>query len=268
MCCFQSRLLHIVRSTWWLAGILFAAVSCQPANTATSSTNHAVANADASSSQQPRLRLLVLDDLELARDLEREWTAVEGNALSIRQTTSDEFLGQDQRRLACDVVIFPSRLLGDLAGRDWLESLKESELNEPRWQRRDTWELVRLQEAKWGQNPIAISLGMPVFVLCYREDIFSKQGLVPPSTWAEYRELAEKLSNRSILGDSTPAPEATWYGTCEPMGDHWVSEWLMARAAPYARQRSQFSTLFDYGDLRPLIDGAPFVRALVEMADA
>jgi multiple sugar transport system substrate-binding protein len=43
---------------------------------------------------------------------------------------------------------------------------------------------------------------------------------------------------------------------------------LLARAAAYAKHRSQYSTLFDYRTMMPLIAGPPFVRALQELAAA
>jgi multiple sugar transport system substrate-binding protein len=211
---------------------------------------------------------LVIDDPDLAKAVEREWVSVGGDPLTIRHVTQEEFVGQQQRRLASDAVIFPSSLLGDLAGRDWLQPLGDAELNDPRLQRRDIWDAIRLHETNWGGQTIAVPLGSPTFVLMYREDIFSRLGLSPPRTWAEYRDLAERLNDRQVLGDKDAPTAGPWSGTCEPTGIGWGAEWLLARAASYARHRSQYSTLFDYSDLRPLVDGPPFVRALEEMAAA
>jgi multiple sugar transport system substrate-binding protein len=43
---------------------------------------------------------------------------------------------------------------------------------------------------------------------------------------------------------------------------------LLARSAAYARHRSQYSTLFDFDTMTPLIDGPPFVKALEELVAA
>jgi multiple sugar transport system substrate-binding protein len=43
---------------------------------------------------------------------------------------------------------------------------------------------------------------------------------------------------------------------------------LLARAAAYAKHRSQYSALFDYRTMKPLIAGPPFIRALEELAAA
>lgn len=220
------------------------------------------------SSQPSALRILVLDDPDFARAMERQWTADGESRLTIRQLTEDEFSRQEQRRLASDVVIYPSALLGELAARDWLQPLAEKDLNDPAFQRRDIWELTRLHETNWGGRTIAVPFGSPTLVLCYRSDIFDRLGLSLPRTWSEYREVAERLSDRKIVEDEGPSPQTPWFGTCEPLGKNWAAEILLARAAPYARHRSQFSTLFDYSNMRPLIDGPPFVRALEELADA
>src|SRR5687768_3620598 len=75
------------------------------------------------------LRLLVIDDPDLARAIERQWTAHGENPLQTRLMSQQDFLKQQQRRLASDVVIYPSALIGELASRDWLQPLAEQELN-------------------------------------------------------------------------------------------------------------------------------------------
>ena len=48
----------------------------------------------------------------------------------------------------------------------------------------------------------------------------------------------------------------------------WGAKMLLARAAAYASHPSQFSTLFDYETMQPLIAGPPFERALDELVAA
>src|SRR5262249_31303270 len=52
----------------------------------------------------------------------------------------------------------------------------------------------------------------------------------------------------------------------EPLGDHWAGRVLLARAAPYARHRDHYSTLFNIDTMEPLVAGPAFVRALQELA--
>jgi ABC-type glycerol-3-phosphate transport system substrate-binding protein len=54
----------------------------------------------------------------------------------------------------------------------------------------------------------------------------------------------------------------------EPLGPGWAGTMLLARAAPYAVHRANYSALFQIDTMEPLIDGPPFVRALEEQVAA
>jgi len=107
-----------------------------------------------------------------------------------------------------------------------------------------------------------------VLVCYYRADLLEQLDRKPPKTWAEYRELAELLSVGSPGADDSPAGETLRHGTVEPLGPGWAGLVLLARAAPYARHRSYYSTLFDIDSMEPLVAGPPFVKALEELVAA
>ncbi len=48
----------------------------------------------------------------------------------------------------------------------------------------------------------------------------------------------------------------------------WAGLVLLARAAAYAKERDNYTTLFDYKTFAPTIAGPPFVRALTELVEA
>jgi multiple sugar transport system substrate-binding protein len=98
----------------------------------------------------------------------------------------------------------------------------------------------------------------------YRADLFARRLLQPPQTWTEYQQVVAQLT-REQLGDLAPAPERAWAPVCEPLAAGWAGKLLLARGATYAAHPSQFSILFDYATMEPLIDRAPFVRALEEL---
>jgi ABC-type glycerol-3-phosphate transport system substrate-binding protein len=58
------------------------------------------------------------------------------------------------------------------------------------------------------------------------------------------------------------------YGTVEPLGRGWAGLVLLARAAAYAKERDNYTTLFDERTLEPAIAGPPFVRALEDLVAA
>ena len=238
------------------------ATGCRP--TASSTT----APERSESKPSPSLRVLVIDDVELARAIERQWMAHGENPLQVRLLKREEFSSQEQRRLASDVVIYPSALIGELASRDRLQPLGEQDLSNSAFQWRDIWELPRLHEIRWGGKTLAVPMGSPTLMLCYRQDIFDRLALSVPTTWPAYQATLERLSKFDGVRELTSISEKDWQGGYEPLGGGWASELLLARAASYASHPSQFSTLFDYRDLKPLIDGPPFLRALDELVAA
>lgn len=213
------------------------------------------------------LRVLVLDDEELAAIVKQEWDSRAGSS-RVMTKASAAVLAADAERLNADVVIYPSGLLGELAERELIIPLNEDGLREEAFNRADLFHLTRLREVVWGRETLAVSFGSPQLTLFYRKDVFARLNLKPPKTWEDYAELVEQLSDRGALGDLAPADDQPWYATVEPTADGWSGSLLLARAAAYARHPSQYSTIFEYTMMEPLISGPPFVRALTELVVA
>jgi multiple sugar transport system substrate-binding protein len=222
------------------------------------------------------LRVLVIDDPELADALDRQWHARSQTKIEVRQATAADIAAKP--RTEADVVIYPSSLLGTLAEIGAIIPLTDQQLNSPEFDRRDLLPLTARAEAQWGERTYAVSLGSPQLTLYYRADVFERLGLSPPATWRDYQNIAARLNDRDALGDLAlgdlalgdlaPAEGAPWHGTIEPLGPGWAGKVLLARAAAYARVRTRYSTLFDYSSMEPKIAEAPFVRALEELVAA
>ncbi len=214
------------------------------------------------------LRLLVVDDAPLATQLEREWNARSGAAVKLLQVTTEEFLeAAKTRRLRADVVVYPAGLLGELVERDLIIPIGDEKLDDPAFNLRDVFSLVRDQEATWNKRTYAASLGSPVFVLYYRRDLFAEHGIEPPLDWASYQRAVDTLT--TVARTSVEGKEPVeWHATCEPLAAGWSGQVLLARAAAYARHRSSYSTLFNFATLEPLINRPSYVRALQELVIA
>lgn len=219
------------------------------------------------SAEQVVLRVLVVDDEELAAAVQQAWDS-RGGASKVTTKTSTELLEPNLRRLAADVVIYPSGLLGELAEREWVLPLDGEALADSGFDRSDLFDLTRLREIAWGDKIMAVPFGSPQFTVFYRKDIFTSLQLQPPATWQEYAELAERLAERAAIGDFAPGDDDPWYGTLEPAGEGWAGSLLLARSIAYARHPNQYSTLFNFNTMRPLIAGPPFVRGLEELVAA
>ncbi len=214
------------------------------------------------------VRLLVVDDPELASVIERQWRAQSDIVVEVRQATTEELLKLPPRNLKADAIIYPSGLLGGLAERSSIAPVPERELASDEAARNDVLAFDRRAIVTWGKTVYAFSFGSPQFVLMYRADIFEQLNLTPPQSWSEYQQLAVRLSSRKELGDLAPPAEETWSATAEPLAPGWAGQMLLARAAPYVRHRSRYSALFKFTTMEPLVDGEPFVRALEELVAA
>jgi multiple sugar transport system substrate-binding protein len=195
----------------------------------------------------------------MASAIQREWLARAGGEIKIREMTTDELLAVKSPRLGADAVIYPSGLIGHLAAQELIAPVNKNPDSAGGSDTQDVFQLLRLREVCWGGKPHAVSLGSPQLVLICRSDVFEAQGLTPPSTWDEYRSLVEQLAQLSEDG------ETSWKPVLEPLGPGWAGQVLLARAAAYAKHRNQFSAAFEYGTMKPLIDGPAWTRALDDL---
>ncbi|MFH1265731.1 MAG: extracellular solute-binding protein [Planctomycetota bacterium] len=215
------------------------------------------------------LTLLVVDDPALAAaigQLGGEWCALSGFDFHVEQMSQEEVDAQEA--ISADAVVCPSCQVGGFAEKAGVAPLPDNllESDEGRWS--EIFSLLRVRETVWGKEVVGVPFGSPVFVIYYRPDLLEKLDRRPPQTWTEYRELAELLLDRNNLGDKAPPDDAPWTGAIEPLGPGWAAVVLLARAAPYARHRENYSTMFSVDTMEPLIDGPPFVRALEELVAA
>jgi len=211
-----------------------------------------------------KLRLVVADDAALAeavRNLAGEWTAQTGAALEVAEIAAEELTATES--LPGDALLCPSYLLGPLAERKLLAPLPKSLTPEAQWG--EIFELLKLREASWSGERMAVPCGSPVFCCYYRADLLEKLGRRPPQTWNEYQELAALLAGEAPDAAENKTP---WYGASEPLAPGWAGLTLLARAAPYLKHRDNYSALFNIETMEPLISGPPMVRALEELAAA
>jgi multiple sugar transport system substrate-binding protein len=211
------------------------------------------------------LRLLVADDPALAAvvgKLRGEWNAQTGSDLQVDQINQADLEGT--AAVADDAIVAPAHLLGPLAERDLLAPMPKELLDGADWS--DLFDLLKLREVSWGNESDkkvkAVPFGSPVFVCYYRADLLAKLNRRPPQSWDEYQELAK------LLAAQKPPGGANWSGTIEPLGPGWAGLVLLARAAPYAKHRDSFSTLFNVDTMEPLLNTPAMIRALEELVAA
>jgi multiple sugar transport system substrate-binding protein len=165
--------------------------------------------------------------------------------------------------LTTDAVLCPSHLLGILAERELLAPVPPGIVKGPQWA--DIFELLKLREAAWGGQVMAVPLGSALLTCYYRADLLTKLGRRPPRTWVEYQELAKRLAQSPPLpaaGEGQGVRAAPWCGTIDPLAPGWAGLVLLARAAPLAKHRDNYSTLFSIESMEPLVAEAAMVEAL------
>ncbi len=160
-----------------------------------------------------------------------------------------------------DAVLCPSHLLGTLAERKLLAPVPPGILRSAQWT--GIFELLKLREAAWGHEIMAVPFGSPVFCCYYRADLLEKLGRRPPQTWADYQELAKLLAARKPAAAKGP-----WCGTIEPLAPGWAGLVLLARAASSVKHRDNYSALFNIETMEPLVSGPPMRDALDELVAA
>jgi len=279
-------------------GLLPVLVAVVVAGACADSDDDAAAPLVDASLQGIQLKLLVVDDPELAAAAERlrgEWNAQTGAEFEVAECSTSELLGAE--KLDADAVIAPSWVLAPLAQREWAAPVPREILGEKSGPWPKIFETLRTREAVWDETVYGVPCGSPVLTCYYRADLLEKLGRRPPKSWEEYGELADLLADRSKLGgddetgDSSQAPprggqshfrgdhasrgarrenrhSPLWCGTIEPLAEGWAGLTLLARAAPAAKHRDNFAALFDPDSMEPLVAGEPFVRALEQLVAA
>jgi multiple sugar transport system substrate-binding protein len=232
---------------------------------------------DASTSKSPndsakrltgvKLRLVVVDDPAIAsevRGLKDEWHAQTGSEIEVIETTQTTIVdsqGTEAQPLPGDAAICPEHLLGPLAEAKRLAPVPRGIARDSKGPWSQTFELLRNQEAVWGDEAYGVPLGSPVFCCYCRVDLLEKLHRKPPQTWKEYEELARLLRKE---GDKSGVK----FGTVEPLATGWAGLVFLARAAAYAKEPDNYTTFFDEKTFDPAIAGPPFVRALEELVKA
>ncbi len=109
------------------------------------------------------LRVLVVNEpgvVEAINRLRGEWAERSGGELSAVAAEWKQVAGE--MSLDADVVIFPSRYLGDLCTRGWLRPMRPNVLESKDFDEADVFPLVRRVLVRWGKQVMALPLSIDV----------------------------------------------------------------------------------------------------------
>ncbi len=124
---------------------------------------------------QPRpsvaLHLLVVNEPELAEAINRlrgEWAERSGGELTKSAKPWQEVIAQES--VDADLIVFPSRYLGELCVRDWIRPIRPNVLESDDLRAADYFPLVRHELISWGGRVMALPLGIGPAVVGERID--------------------------------------------------------------------------------------------------
>jgi hypothetical protein len=107
------------------------------------------------------LRVLVVNEPPLVEAINRlrgEWAERSGGELNVQSATWADI--SQAKSLDADLIIFPSRYLGELCTRDWLRPVRASVLDDEELNAADFFPLVRNEVIRWGGQTMALPLGV------------------------------------------------------------------------------------------------------------
>jgi hypothetical protein len=107
------------------------------------------------------LRVLIVNEPELVEAVNRlrgEWAERSGGELTATGTNWKDLSAA--KTLDADVVVFPSRYLGELCTRNWLRPVRANVLESEKFNAADIFPLVRTEVMKWGGQAMAVPLGV------------------------------------------------------------------------------------------------------------
>jgi multiple sugar transport system substrate-binding protein len=207
------------------------------------------------------LRVLVVNDLPLSEAIGRlkgEWAERFDGSLTVDVKAWADLA--DAKSLDADLIVFPTRYLGELCTRGWLRPVRAGVLEGKSLDVDDIFPLARRELVTWGGYVMALPLGVDVPVMSYRTDFYTGSTKLP-DTWSSYlKPLVEDRGKWERATEPYARVPLTW----EPWRS-WGGVMLLARAAAYGIRPDDRSLLFDATTMKPRITEPPFVRALDEL---
>jgi multiple sugar transport system substrate-binding protein len=172
-----------------------------------------------------------------------------------------------------DVIVYPSNWLSDFVDGSYIRDL------EPYMSKKTNWDDIIPAFAnmqKFDGKRYAVPIDGDSIIMYYRKDALenpeyktkfqAKYGypLAPPTTWAEYRDVAEFFNGWDWDNDGKNN-----YGTLEALAPKNVDGYIyLTRAASYAANKDAKGYLFfDPETMEPQVNNPAFVKALNEWVE-
>ena len=177
--------------------------------------------------QEP-LRILVVGAPEVAAAIGRlraEWRGQAGYELEIEESGAEGLAERISAQPIPHAVLLPYGLFPQVAESIPLAEIPGSILEDGRGLWTGIFGTLRVRVLRWGEKPVAVPFGSPVFVLYVRPDKLEEAGVKIPTTWEEYRRVGEKLAKLPAEEGSPPLSGRPFHrGSPEKQGTGSASE--------------------------------------------
>lgn len=143
-----------------------------------------------------KLTVLVVDDALLAQGIKLlagEWSERSGGELTVTESTMEELLAAEQP--TADVIVYPSRQMGEFVARGWFRPVRPSVIADSDLAWGDFLTAIRDQVIRYGGEIYALPLGDSPLVLAWRGPLPEK----PPVTWEQFAEAAVSVKQSALL---------------------------------------------------------------------
>lgn len=231
----------------WLAIAIQVVSGCDPSGKKSTENSRAVASTRPSS-----LKMLVVDDSELAKETGRRWAAEGQFELIVETCTAQEI--RDKKFVVdanVDLLVMPAALEPEFVAADQLVEIPVHSLESPEFSQGGLLAHFRGNLATLDERQYSLPLGAPQAMLLIHESLAKLEGF-SPLTW---ESVKQSLANVDEDKRKIVYPDA---------GD-WLAWSLLARAASTVRASNDRSVMFVIETLEPLIDSPGFIDALEKM---
>ena len=149
-----------------------------------------------------------------------------------------------------DAYEFDPQWIGDLVAGGYLEDLTNRVKADQALEWGDIMPFFRNFSATYQGKVYTIPTDGDFQMVYYRSDLFKRDGVKPPQTWADYLAIAQRYQGKDLSGDGK-----TGYGSCIAMKRSAQSYWMyLSVAAPYLQSKGTAQgAFFDPRDMKPLV---------------
>ena len=207
------------------------------------------------------LVMLVVGDADVGERIARQWRALEDGELELVGMSVQDFVANDFKAPEdVDVLVYPPNMISELVNRDRIRKVPGDLIQSPDFNKIGLLKHFRVSIIRHQGETWAVPLGAPNFSLLVNSAVVAEKFV--PKSWSK---MDRALSRVASFDEENPDGIQYPAKVDMPLAERWAAWTFLARAAPSVCNRGKLSTVFDRGNIKPLINQRPFVEALEQL---